>query len=348
MSYAPHDGIVVSHDLLRIEPYDSDNVGYIYLFLKTVFGKAMMRSTKYGSIVKHMEPEHLGDVPIILFDASLRRKLNSKVKDIYKKRSEAYGLIIEANDRYVKGLGLKFEKVADEMGEAINAIETFGKGRRLDAFYYNPQARGALHALKATGHKIVPLKNVVDRIFNVPRFKHVYSATGVPYLDSEDLFKVNPEIMKYIPKSAKRNAERYFVKKNWLLMACSGQLYGRNGCVIMADHWHENKIVSNHVIRIVPRNDDEGLRPGYLQVALNNQVFGRPLVQKSAFGMEVPEISPADVGEIPIICPPSDLEDEISDCIQRANALRSKADDIENENVGVIKKKISEMLKLEI
>ena len=76
-------------------------------------------------------------------------------------------------------------------------------------------------------------------MFGVPRFKHVYSDYGIPYLDSEDLFKINPEITKFIPAGAKKNAQKYLVQRGWLLMACSGQIYGLHGSVVLAGPWHE-------------------------------------------------------------------------------------------------------------
>ena len=112
---------------------------------------------------------------------------------------------------------------------------------------------------------------------------------GIPYLDSEDLYKLNPELTKYIPPLAKKNVNAYLVERGWILMACSGQIYGLNGTVVLANEWHEAQIVSNHVVRIVP---GESIRPGYLTMALGHPTLGRPLVTCNAFGSEYPRLRP--------------------------------------------------------
>jgi hypothetical protein len=163
----------------------------------------------------------------------------------------------------------------------------------------------------------------------VPRFKHVYADDGIPYLDSQDLFKVNPEITKFIPEQTKKNPERYFVERGWLLMASSGQLYGINGNVVLADRWYEGKIISNHVLRIVPSNEPQ-VRIGYLQMVLNHPVFGQPLVQRLAFGTEVPEIPPEDLACFPVVRLRPQPEGEIADRVERAVELRRQADEQED------------------
>jgi hypothetical protein len=340
--YAAHKGSVLSDDLLRITS-NTQALGFLYSFLKSRYGRAMMKSTKYGNIIKHLEPEHVEDLPIPQVGQDIRDDLNLLVRETFHLRDQAFALTEKAEILYVEGLGLRSERLALESSFEIPASETFDGNRRLDGFFYNPEAEAALHALRGTGHRMVLLDSVVDRVFGVPRFKHIYTSGGIPYLDSEDLFKVNPEIEKFIPPTAKKNAEAYFVRKGWLLMACSGQLYGLNGSVVLADAWHEGKIVSNHVIRIVP-DDENGLCPAYLQVALGHPVYGRPLVLRSAFGTEVPEIAPEDVRQIPVVEPPSDLEKEISRLVEKAVSLRAKADAKEAEAIGSLEKALEEAI----
>ena len=66
--------------------------------------------------------------------------------------------------------------------------------RRLDGYYHNPTAEAVLAALKATNREIVPLQEVTEKIFGVPRFRHIYSEAGIPYIDSEDLFKLHTTV----------------------------------------------------------------------------------------------------------------------------------------------------------
>lgn len=342
ISYSAHDGVIISHDLLRVQTYEDRNQGFLYAYLKSVYCRLMMKSTKYGNIIKHLEPEHVQELPVPLVSEDLRKDLGALVSEVFRLRGEAFRLMEKAEARYVAGLGLKSYTLAPASFYEVSASEMFRGTRRLDGFFYNPDAKAASRALKGSGHTVVPLACAVDRVFGMPRFKHIYKPEGIPYLDSEDLFKVNPEIEKFIPLSAKKNAEAYFVQRDWLLMACSGQLHGINGSVVLANVSHEGKIVSNHVLRILPKKG--GLRPGYLQVALGHPVFGRPLVLRSAFGTEVPEIAPEDIEQIPVVEPPVDLEKEISALVERVVALRLEADARETEAIGRLENALEQVI----
>lgn len=331
VSYDAHSDTLISHDLLRLQPFDADSVGYIYSFLRCRYGRAVLRSSHYGSIIKHLEAEHLHDVPVPIVKNGLRRALDEQIKEVFRIRDEAFHLVQEAESLYAAALGIERVHEPNEAAYVVSASEMFVGRRRLDGYHYNPAAEAALQALQASGKSLVPLYSVVMRVFGVPRFKHIYTQEGTPYLDSEDIFKINPELTKFIPQISKKDASSYFVHSGWILMACSGQLYGLNGNAVLSDSWHEKKIVSNHVIRIAPTAS--GIRPGYLQMVLTHPLVGRPLVLRLAFGTEVPEIAADDLRSFPV---PrlGTAEDDIANLVERASALRMKADHLENEAVA--------------
>jgi len=332
ISHAPHRGVIISHDLLRVQPSQEEDRGYLYCFFRSRYGRPMMQSSKYGNLIKHLEPEHVEELPVPLVDANIKHQLQKGVDRVFSLRDQAFSLVEEADRKYVEGLGLKAPPFGHQNAYKVAASELFEEGRRLDGFYYNPDAQIADHALKECGYPVIRLLSATQEIFGTARFKHVYATKGIPYVDSEDLFKVNPQLEKFIPPQAKKNAEGYFVKRDWLLMAVSGQIYGINGSVVLADLNLENKVISNHVVRIVPKPD--GMLPGYLQVALSHPTFGRPLAVRLAFGTEVPEIAPEDIARIPVVKPPKALEEELAGLIDKARALRSEADALENQTVG--------------
>jgi hypothetical protein len=150
------------------------------------------------------------------------------------------------------------------------------------------------------------------------------------------LFCINPELHKFIPPAAKSDAAAYLVRARWLLMACSGQTYGLNGSVTLATRWHQGKIISNHVLRIVARD----VRPGYLLTALGHPTLGRPLVLRLAFGTEVPEIAAEELKTFPVIRL-GEVEDAIAEKAERASRLRMEADALENEGVGLLEAEIA-------
>ena len=333
-TYKPHLGVIMSDDLLRVIPTDPRHRGFLYGFLRSGFGKSMLRSNQYGSIVKHLEPEHLRQVPVPVIDDELFEKCESRTARIVDLRDQAFSLTARAEASYASAIGLDQGTRGTEVFEGRASAMWSGR-RRIDAFASHPEAMRVADAVQARGSQ--PLADLTERIFGVPRFKHIYSDHGVPYLDSEDLFKINPELTKFIPTVSARAQRTYFVERNWLLMACSGQLYGLNGSTVLATRWHENKIVSNHVNRIVPTGS---IRPGYLQMALGHPTLGRPLVLRLGFGSEVPEIAAEDLRAVPVARLGGATEDAIADDVEEAAKLRQQADDEEDALATEVEKTI--------
>jgi hypothetical protein len=349
ISFAPHIGSIISHDLLRIQVKQEHMLGYVYAFLRTRYAREMLQSSQYGSIIKHLESEHVSGVPVPLAGEAMRRAVGARIGAAFEARERAFKATLEAEALYAASLNAAPVEPAPERGYSVSATELFSGRRRLDGYYYNPVAEAALKAVAGSRRPQEQLRRLVQRVFSVPRFKHVYTETGIPYLDSEDIFKVNPTVTKFIPREASANPTapekmaKYYVEKGWLLMACSGQLYGINGSVALADRLHERKILSNHILRIVPYPKPM-IPMGYLQMVLGHPTLGRPLVLRYAFGTEVPELSPDDIGAfyVPRLRPT--IEEEIARLVVEASALRMDADEKENEAVAEVENAVRELL----
>lgn len=341
LSNSLHEGHIVSDDLLRVQADEPEELGYLYAFLRTSYGRSMMRSSKYGSVVKHLQPEHLEKVPVPLLNDRIREQVGERASRASRLRDEAMERFRKAEVLYEQGVGGDAEPSPDA-SYTVAASRVFGRQRRLDSYHYNRDAEGILQRLRETGKEVAPLRSVTADVFGVARFKHVYAEDGIPYLDSEDLFKVNPEITKFIPRATKKNPDTYYVERDWLLMACSGQIYGLNGSVVLANEWHENKIVSNHVLRIVP--SEGGARPGFLRVVLGHPALGWPLVTRCAFGTSVPEIAPEDVRDLPVIRLGQTAEDEIADLVESAEGLRLQADRDEDAATAMVEAELDRLL----
>lgn len=332
--YRATDGMIVSHDLLRVATNRAEDRGYLYSYLRSRHARAMMRSSKYGNVIKHLEPEHLQAVPVISVGDRIKQTLNAAIDRCFALRDEAYELSITAENDFSEAVG-PVDLTGAEVGYSVRASDMFRKSRRLDAYSHNPVAGAILLALTKSGRKCEPVSSLSERVFLPNRFvRGIPLPDGVPILGSEELFMINPEIDKFLPKSVA--GDELMVKRNWILLARSGQIYGINGRVVLASKWHEKKIISDHAIRIVPK----GVRPGYLLTALGHPTLGRPLVLREVFGTSIPEIDPGSVLDIPVLRL-GDLENIIADKAERSAFLQSTADEMENAAVTLIEAVIS-------
>ena len=345
VSYGPHLNAIISHDLLRLQVRRKEQLGFLYAFIRSRYGKQMLRSSHYGSIVKHLEPEHLFDIPVPATPVGLQERLNNQIRQVFGHRDKAHRVSAEAERLFADALALDLPDTSNLRTFDVPASEMFSGRRRLDANHYNPTARVIEQALRSSGLRIGPLGDVVERILLPNRFKRVYMGEGIPYLDSEDIFKINPEITKFIPASSKKDASRYFVKRDWLLVARSGQTYGLNGSVMLASSWHEDKIISEHIIRVIPSASSPP--SGYLQVAMGHPQLGRPLVLRLPFGSSVPEIAPEDLATVPLVRLGSSLEAEIAALVEQATEERAAADEEEAAAVRSFEEHVKRSLHAE-
>lgn len=113
-------------------------------------------------------------------------------------------------------------------------------------------------------------------------------------------------------------------------MARSGQTYGINGNVAFATVAHENRAVSDDLLRIAP-NKESKMRAGYLFVALSHPLLGRPLVKSLAYGSSIPHIDAADLLLLEIVRLPSREENAIADLAEESAAERARADVLERK-----------------
>ena len=64
LAYAPHLQTLITHDLLRVDPLNPADRGWTYAYLRAPRVRAMMGSTRYGHMIKHLEPAHLKSLPV--------------------------------------------------------------------------------------------------------------------------------------------------------------------------------------------------------------------------------------------------------------------------------------------
>ena len=69
-------GNIISEDVLRVVPNSSLPSGYIYAYLTSKYGAQNIRLYTYGSVIQHIEVEHLGNVPIPILDDKIIHEVN--------------------------------------------------------------------------------------------------------------------------------------------------------------------------------------------------------------------------------------------------------------------------------
>ncbi len=325
-----HSDHIISDDLLRVEARDASWWGWIYAYLRAPTARGMMKAAQYGHIIKHLETHHLQALPIIKLRQDLRAPFNDRVAAILTARDRAHQLVLKSEEELLRAVG---KPAGDEnmvTGFTTRASSMFGRGRRLEGNFHNPQARAAEAAIRAASPRIELLNDLVERVFVPGRFKHVYGDEGIPYLDSAQILEVAPDVDKRVLSLKGEKKAGYLIDAGTLLVPCSGQLHGIVGSVVLATEWHENKVLTNHILRIVPKKKPS-IRIGYLQSVLSHPTLGRPRILRGAFGSSVPEIGPEDIKSLTVPRFDMKIENAIADAMEEAANLRAQADEMEEQ-----------------
>jgi hypothetical protein len=329
MAYRPHLNVLITHDLLRVEPVDAALQGWIYAYMRTSGFRAMARAAHYGHVVKHLEPAHLAQLPILTLDPTEAVGFVKDVAKIFATRNQAHELVADADALYARAVGVDLSGTSLDTPFMRRASQLFDARRRFDAYHHNEITRRIVAAFRENAQRVVDLRAVTERIWWPGRFRRVFGDNGAPYLSAEELFNLNPPITKRVYAGLVENRGDYFLEPGWLVMARSGQIYGLNGSVCLVTARHARSFVSEDLIRIAPRPDL--IRAGYLLAALGHPTLGRPLVIRHAYGTSIPHLEPADAATICIPRFDSGLENEIADRLEEAAQLRAEADDLEDQ-----------------
>lgn len=328
LAFDAHRDVLISHDLLRVEPIDPEKRGWVYAFLRASKARAMMKSAHYGHMIKHLEVSHLDALPVPLLSDSEYLQYNDTLENIIANRNEANRLIEAAEAQYSAALTLEISK-GQPVGFTIpNSLLTRGR-RRLDAAYNTLEVRELRERLAHSGRSDT-LRQCGLQAWLPNRFLRVPASNGVELVSSSALFEINPDAGDRI---ADRNiGDRYEgrVEPGWLLIARSGQTYGVVGSIAMATRFHEDKIVSDHVIRLAP-TETASVGMGYVMVALSHPTLGRPLMKALPTGSSIPSIDFDDVLDLSIPRFGSKIEERINDFAISATRLRAEADILESE-----------------
>lgn len=327
LAHVPHENTFISHDLLRVTPRHERAWGWVYGYLRSPQGRAMMSAAQYGHIIKHLETSHLRTLPVPALRDDLMDDFSEKARGILELRIQAFDKARDAEERFAEAFP-SLKRAAKSLGFERRAAEMFGRRRRLDASCFVPSTEEIEAAFKADAREVQTLNDVTKTVFVPGRFKHVYGDGGMPYLDSADILEVNPDITKFVLSLSSEEQKEYHVQSGWLLIPCSGQVYGNIGHSVLATEWHTAKVHTNHLMRVAPNSS---IRSGYLQCVLGHPELGRPRVVKFAFGSSVPEIAAGDVLDVAIPRLAPELEDQLADLMDGSAVARDKADEVEQE-----------------
>lgn len=311
--------------------------GYVYTFLKTKSGQALLHSNIFGAVIQEIEPEHLKNIPIPSAPENLKDEINSLIVRSFELRDESNDLLDKANGLLIKELELPL--IEEFQQHAVyyqkNApVDTFSVklsnlDGRLDGSYHVPVVDAIVDHLKQHAAEVTTVgdSRISDRVVLPIRFKRIYVEEGYGrvLIGGKQIYELDPSNKKYISIAKHKDLiPDLEIHENTVLITRSGTI----GKVAIAPrHWGK-WVPSDHIIRVFPANDDIA---GYLYVYLLSD-YGHELITRYTYGSVVDEIDDNHVSRIAFpILKNQDVQNEINSLALEANEKRYQAYKLEQE-----------------
>ncbi|MCZ8121330.1 MAG: restriction endonuclease subunit S [Microcystis sp. LE18-22.4A] len=333
-------GKALSQHAIRLRATDPDLAGFIAAFLRSRYGRPQLTQATYGSVIVHIEPEHLERVLIPDLPPIRRIEIGRLMCKAGELRDEANHLLDEADRLLHERLNLPYLKDIALRGSAsftttIKASQLMG---RLEASFHNPEAIAAEKQLAQLPVEITKIgdQRITKEVRAITKFRErtYVDKGGIPMLSSKQLFQVDPIDVKKLAKGAHtKDLPEIQLEENMIAVTCSGTI----GRVQIIPKYMENWTANQHANRLLASDD---INAGYLYAWLASD-YGYSLMTRHAYGSVILEFDRFMLASVHIPLPEPKIRNEIGDLVLKANQLRDQAWRSEQEAISKLEKLIS-------
>ena len=330
-------GTIGSPDLLRVVP-DPEKVlpGYLYAFLSSKVGKALITQHTYGSVIQHIESHHLYNLPIPVLEPSLYDKIGMLINQAVDLRSSANFEIqnvvneIDREWQQQKSIVKTFKVSSQEIGKGFGLTREL----RLEAGFYNREATKISEWLETQKHGVIEDFSIDIRCSTIRARVFVESKFGIPLITGQWLNKTQFDTINFISRKHTRNIDIETIRRGETLISDAGTI----GIVDFAyKNFYEGAFASQQIIRVIP--DRTKIHPGYLFAFLKSKT-GQIQMQRFKTGSVIQWIKEHHIGSIIIPIPPDrgeGLGERIVESYEKFQIAKKK----EKQAIGLIEQELS-------
>lgn len=332
----------ITDDAIRIHT-NTVPTGYLYAFLSSWIGQALVTKDQYGSAIKHLEPHHLAGIPVSLLPDDEQQAIHEEIMRAYALRDEANDLLDEADEMLHKELELpRFDKslvpylTAPPHPETNRpemphpkafTVKASELNERLDASYHVPVARTTIKLLQKAKYAPVRLEQLTSDIRIPPRFKRIYvqKEYGVPFLRPSHLPQIRPYDLGYISPLTKV-LDSLTLHKGEVLVTTDGTV----GRISIVTSRIAGWAGSNNIARITYGLQDFG--NGFLAAFLSTP-YGFYQLTREIYGGVVDHLNESHIASVLVPNPPKSIQSSIGKRVIRAYGLKDEAIEVEERAI---------------
>lgn len=283
-----HAGKLASQDVIRLLPNDILGGGYIYAYLSSKYGYSMLTQGTFGAVIQHIEPANVESIPIPIFSSEFIASVDSMIKCSAELRDQASVALSRVHALFEERIHIKIEKIKNRV--SISNILS-SKGQRFDAEYMISDSKAIYDAISKS-LSYMRLRELVSDIYTEGIFKREYVENGVPFMMGSEILKAVPTASKFLSKKQAKNKSELFVKKDWILITCSGAV----GDVAISDTQLCSFIFTHDLIRVKPKDQDTQ----YYVFGFLSSKMGKDLMSLFRYGSVIQHVDANQIAETPI------------------------------------------------
>ena len=336
------EGKIFSDDVIRVTFKDDVDLGYVYTYLKSKIGNMMLTTNGYGSVITHIEPEHLATIPIPDAPTLIKKRINDLVVESYELRDASNELIDKASNMLIRELELpqigEFQRHATyyQKNAPVNtfSVKLSDLDGRLDCSYHVPVVDAIVEHLKQHAMEVTTVGDpIISKEIILPtRFKRVYveNGYGVPFFGGRSIGELVPSDIKYlsISQHSKKIKDELTIREGMIHITCSGTI---GKIALVPKHW-DKWAMTHDIIRIVSHDYINGYTYIWLQTPYANAI-----INAFQYGSVVRHIEKEHISNVPVpLLKDTSVQQYINELALAANEKRYEAYKLEQQALRIM------------
>jgi len=336
------NGSIISANFIAIKNIKEIYPDFLQIFLSSKLGQIQLIRKTSGQVQTKITTDDIKTIKVPVLPESKQKEIISKIKLAYKlkkqKETEAKQLLDSINDYVLSELGIKMPELKDQMTFVVYADDV--KGKRMDAYYYQPKFEEVEEAIARGKYKLVKIRNVLEYVKKgIEVGSNAYVSEGIPFIRVADIddYKIKYEETdkKIKLELYQQLRENYKPKKDELLFSKDGTI---GFCTVVEEE--KDCIVSGGILRLKVK---EGINHYYIKSVLSNRLF-KILFEHESIGAVIKHLTPEKFLNLKIPLPPLEIQNKIAEevkgRIKKAEQLRKEAREIVEKTKREVEKMI--------
>ena len=332
--WSSQDVMKIVADPARVRP------GYLYAYLCTKYGVPLVTGDTYGSMIPHLEPRHLENLPVPRLGDRVEREAHDKVVEAARLRAEYQEQVQRATRMLFEAVGLS----DITSGEWHNGNPDLGFVRKIEspaslrALNFNPRFQQLCEKIRSKSWRPLGELCVPGTLKRGGRYKRIDADREYAYqlIGQKEIFWLRPE-GRWIAKQSVGGD--VLVSAGTTLVAARGT-FGESELFCRAEFvWGPDvkRAYSEDFLRVVA--DESKIESGCLFAFMRSETAFR-MLRSASMGTKMQDHHPVFLGRLPVPYPDQRLRRQIHELVVDAYDKRHRSVELEDKAVALVERAI--------